>query len=80
MNIINRQNHMFVIDSTKLNSLGQKSQNKNALYAAIYDEFFGASENKKYKNLTNLEKFNKLNEFATNWLQKNGFLNETSST
>lgn len=76
MSIISRKNHLFVIDSTKLNSKGKRIQNKNALYAAIYDEFFGASENKKYKNLTNLDRFNKLNEFATDWLKEMGFLNE----
>jgi hypothetical protein len=78
MNIINRNNHLFVIDITQLNAKGKKIQNKNALYAAIYDEFFGASENKKYKNLTNLDRFNKLNEFATEWLKEMGFLNEGS--
>jgi hypothetical protein len=32
----------------------------------------GASEHPNYKDLSNLERLNKLNEFALNWLKDKG--------
>ena len=43
-------------------------------YEAIYTEFSGANYNADYANLTNLEKFQKVNEFANKWLDERGLL------
>ena len=72
MSIFYRQNNQFKIDTTKLSSKANTTQIKNALYAAVYQEFFGASENPKYKDLTLVQRINKLNEFAENWLIQRG--------
>ena len=74
MQIINRKNNLFVVDKSLLNNIGKRSENINALYAVIYDEFFGASENKKYSSLTNSQRIQALNDFATDWLRKNNML------
>lgn len=70
--IVNRRNKQFCIDTTQLSSKANNTDVINALYAAIYLEFRGASENPKYKHLTYLERFNKLNEFANKWLKDRG--------
>jgi len=67
-----RQTNQFVLDKTQLTSNAQRTENMNALYAAVYDEFFGASENPKYKNLTPLQKFERLNLYAEKWLKEKG--------
>lgn len=69
-----RQNNQFVIDSDLLSSKANTTAVINGLYAAAYLEFRGAVENPKYKDLTALEKMNKLNEFAHNWLKTRGLL------
>lgn len=71
-NIIYRQNKMFCIDKTKLSERARSNDIINALYAAIYAEFSGASKNDEYKNLTPLEKLNKVNEYANKWLRQRG--------
>lgn len=76
MNIINKKNKLFVIDDTKLNKKGKNTSVKNALYMAVYKEFFGAIDNPKYKNMTTLERFSTLNIFAENWLRERNFLEE----
>lgn len=70
-----RQTNQFVLDKTQLGSEAQLVDNMNALYAAVYEEFFGATENPKYKNLTPLQKFQKLNEYAYKWLKERGLEN-----
>lgn len=72
--VIFRQNKMFVIDREQLKPKARSDEICNALYAAIYTEFAGASENPAYKDLTNLDKFVKINEFANDWLQKRGLI------
>jgi hypothetical protein len=72
MSIFYRQSNQFKIDDSKLSSKARNTQIKNALYAAVYQEFFGASENPNYKDLTLVQRMNKLNEFAENWLLKRG--------
>lgn len=72
MAIFYRQNNQFKIDDSKLSQKAKNTQIKNALYAAVYQEFFGASENTKYKDLTLVQRINKLNEFADNWLKERG--------
>lgn len=71
-NIIFRQNKMFCIDKDKLSSKAKNTETINALYAAIYTEFSGASKNEQYKNLTPLERLQKVNEFANKWLSQRG--------
>lgn len=73
-NIIYRKNKMFCIDKGKLKPEAQKNDVITALYAAIYTEFSGAIYNSDYKDLSNLEKFIKVNEFANDWLNKRGLL------
>jgi len=70
--LIYRQTNRFIINKAELKPKANTTEIRNALYAAIYDEFSGAVKNPKYRNLTSIEKMNKLNEFANNWLQKRG--------
>jgi len=70
--IINRRNRMFVIDKSQLKPEAQKNHIMNALYAAVYAEFKGASENPDYRNLTLLDRMKALNAFAENWLKERG--------
>lgn len=72
--VIYRKNKMFVIDQDELKPAARRPDIINALYAEIYNEFNGASYNPVYEKLTNLEKFNKLNEFAYNWLKARGYV------
>lgn len=73
-NIIYRKNKMFMIDKTKLKPAARKDDVCVALYAAIYQEFSGANYNQDYSDLTPLERMNKLNEFARNWLAERKLL------
>ena len=73
MSIFYRFNMEFKIKDSELPESAKSSSVKNALYAAVYEEFFGASENIKYKHLSSLAKFSKLNEFASNWLKEKGY-------
>lgn len=73
-NIIYRKNKMFMIDKSKLKPAARKDDVCVALYAAIYQEFSGANYNQDYSNLTPLERMNKLNEFARNWLAERKLL------
>jgi hypothetical protein len=72
-NIVIRRNRQFIIDSSKLKPEANRTDVINGLYAAIYDEFKGASKNKVYMKLTPLELIKKLNEFAYKWLKDRGF-------
>ena len=69
-----RKNRMFCIDTTKLKPKANKTDIITALYAAIYTEFSGAIYNSDYSSLTNLEKFEKVNQFANKWLSDRGLL------
>ena len=73
MSILRRQGRMFVIDDSKLTPKARDIPVKNGLYAAVYEEFLGASENPKYKHLSTLELFNTMNKFAEKWLKDRGF-------
>lgn len=72
--IIYRQNKMFCIDKTKLKPQAQKEDIYLALYGAIYTEFLGAIDNQEYANLNSMQKLEKVNEFATNWLNERRLL------
>jgi len=69
---IYRQNCHFIIDKDELKPVARKDTICNALYAAVYTEFSGASNNKNYSKLTNAEKLNKVNEFIEKWLKERG--------
>jgi len=71
-NIIVRRNRQFCIDKSQLSEAANKTHIHNALLGAIYTEFIGASTNPVYSNLTPLDRFNKVNEFAQNWLKERG--------
>ncbi len=72
--VIYRRNKLFIIDKEKIKPHGRKTEVYNALYAAIYTEFQGASNNPNYKDLTNLDKLDQVNTFAFNWLKERGFV------
>lgn len=72
--VILRKNKMFIIDQEQLKPTARRPDIINALYAELYAEFSGASYNPNYEKLTNLEKVNKINEFAYNWLNKRGYV------
>lgn len=72
MNLIYRKNKQFIINRSLLKPEANRTDICNALYAAIYDEFKGASSNKIYSDLTPLELINKLNQFAEKWLTDRG--------
>ncbi len=72
--VIYRKSKMFVIDEEQLKPAGRKNEIYNALYAAIYTEFQGASRNPNYGHMTNLEKLEQVNLFANNWLQVRGLI------
>lgn len=72
--VILRKNKLFTIDAEALKPIARKPDIINALYAELYNEFSGANYNPSYKDLTNLERFNKLNEFANTWLKARGYL------
>lgn len=70
--LVKYKNNRFVIIRNNLNEQENKTDIINLLYLAMYKEFFGASENPKYKNLNVLDRLVKINEFANNWLDKKG--------
>jgi len=72
MALIFRKNRQFIVNVAELKPKAIRVDIINGLYAAIYSEFKGASENNKYKNLTPLELMAKLNEFAYQWLKDRG--------
>jgi len=71
-NIIIRRNNKFCINESALKPKANKTNIHAALLGAVYLEFRGASTNLIYKDLSPLERFNKLNEFARNWLKERG--------
>jgi len=73
MPVIYRSNKMFSIDNEFIKPEHRNSSVINSLYAAVYDEFKGASRNDKYKKLTYEQRMAKLNEFAEKWLRDKGF-------
>lgn len=73
-NIIYRKNKMFCIATDKLSKKANKPDVLLALYSAIYTEFSGANYNLEYKNLTSLEKLDKVNQFANQWLSERGLI------
>lgn len=74
MNLIYRKSKRFVVDDSQIKEEFRTSSVINGLYAALYDEFRGASVNKKYANKTPQEKMELVNQFAYNWLKQRGFI------
>lgn len=69
-NLIYRKNSRFIVNKSQLAPKANRTDIINALYGAIYTEFFGATQNKTYKNLSNKEKMEKVNQFALDWLKE----------
>lgn len=74
MSLVRKQGPLFVLNDSQLSTKAKTTPIKNALYAEIYVEFIDAAKNPKYSNLTSLEKFNKVNEFAEKWLKDRNLL------
>lgn len=72
--LIYRQNLKFYINESMLKPQFRRVEVINGLYAAIYDEFKGAIHNEKYSNLTPIEKIQRVNQFAEDWLKTRGFM------
>lgn len=71
--LVVRRSRLFVVDKTKLQTKkAQSNEVVNALYAAIYEEFKGASTNPKYKTMNNKELMDQVNSFSWNWLKERG--------
>lgn len=74
--LIGRRNNRFVIDHSFIRDGVNKDEISTALYAEIYLEFRGANKHRAYSKLSNLERFEAINNFAKDWLEKRGLYNE----
>jgi len=73
--VIYRQNKMFIVDKDLIVAPSNKKDKIcNALYAAIYTEFAGASKHPEYAKMTNFDRVKALNEFAYDWLKSRGLI------
>jgi len=72
--IIVRKNRLFTIDRSVLKEEAKRDDICNALYAAVYLEFIGASKNPTYRDKTPKDLLLEVNKFANKWLQKKGLL------
>lgn len=79
MDVIKYSNVGFVILESAIVPQARTVDVKNALYVALYNEFLGASKNPKYQDLTVLERVQKLNDYAKDWLKQKGIYNESNS-
>lgn len=70
--VIKYKNRTFKVIMNNLHPDAQKTSIVNNLYIAIYNEFYGAATNPKYKNLNILDRLDKVNEFSLNWLKSKG--------
>ena len=68
--LVYRNNRLFCIDEDQLVERARNSHIIGALYAAIHEEFKGASIQDRYKNLTYQQRLEKVNDFAWNWLRE----------
>jgi hypothetical protein len=73
MNLVYRQGKMFKLDVDQLPASAKNTATMNALYADIYLEFRGASENKKYKSMNLIDRLDAVNQFALTWLDSKGY-------
>ena len=74
LNLFYKDGRFFKIDSTVLKTEANRTDIINSLYLAVYEEFKGASDNKRYSNLNPVKKLEKVNAFASEWLNKRGLL------
>lgn len=74
--IISRRNNRFVIDRDFIKDGINKDEISTALYAELHEEFKGANEHRVYSKLTNIQRFDAINDFAKDWLKKRGLYNE----
>jgi hypothetical protein len=73
MSLIYRQDRLFRINSAELPESANTLEARQNLLVAIFKEFQGAMENESYKNMTNKERLEALNNFAKAWLLKQGY-------
>lgn len=73
MSLVYREDKLFKLDESLLPKSAQNVSTINSLYADIYIEFRGASENKKYKSMNLLDRLDAVNQFAINWLNSKGY-------
>lgn len=71
--LVIRKNRLFCLNDSELPESAKNTGVKNALYAVMHFEYAGAAKNPKYKNLTNQQKMASLNQFAADWLDKEGY-------
>ena len=74
MQIFYKDGRLFKIDDTQLPEAAKTVEIINGLYAAVYNEFSGAVNNPKYKNLSIKGIMIALNIFAEKWLTDKGLL------
>lgn len=72
MDLIYREGKFFKVNTSLLSEKANRMDVINALYAALYEEFRGASENPVYMNLSLLERLQAVNDYASNWLKDRG--------
>lgn len=72
MDLIIRQSKRFTINKKIFPESANNSSTINGLYTALYEEFFGASEQEKYKNMTYQQRIQEVNTYAIMWLQQQG--------
>lgn len=77
--LISRRNNRFTIDRSFIKDGINKDNICNALYAELHEEFKGANKHRIYSKLSNLERFDAINNFAKNWLEQRGLYNETEN-
>jgi len=71
--LVYRQNRLFKINLNELPEIAKNTETLNALYAALFLEFRGAEENDKYNKKSYTERMEAINNFAENWLKKQGY-------
>ena len=72
--LVSRKNHRFIIDKSLIKAPGRVDEVCTALYAEIYLEFRGASNNPRYCDLNYIDRLQALNSFAEKWLKERGCL------
>lgn len=73
--LVYRQDRMFKINDEALPAGARTLEVKQKLFVALFREFRGASENDKYKKMSYQERIEILNQYARDWLTKQGFKN-----
>lgn len=72
MDYVFKRGARIVLNKEALSEEAQTTEIMNALYAAIYIEFSGATKSPKYSEMTLKDKISAVNDFAFNWLKERG--------